>query len=254
MRTVVATRYVTPLREGGSVPGIVEADDEGLYVVKFRGAAQGPKALVAELIAGLLGRAAGLRVPEIVYVEFDGALARMEPDQEIRDTLKASAGLNAGLDFLPGAITFDPIVGPPPGGALASDLALFDALTMNVDRTPRNPNLLVWHGALHPIDHGAALYFHHAWPSVEAAVASRFPAIRDHVLLPWADDLHGALARLRAALPPEVVAEAVAAVPDAWLDGDADAQRAAYAAVLNGRLASPEAFLEEAARARALLV
>src|SRR5436309_14220066 len=157
LRTIRATRYVTPLREGGSLPAIIEADDLGLYVLKFRGAGQGPLALVAELIAGEIGRALGLNVPELVFVEVDAAFGRNEPDEEIRDLLRASVGLNLALDYLPGSITFDPVAGPAPAAAEASDIVWFDALTSNVDRTARNPNLLCWHGRLWLIDHGASL-------------------------------------------------------------------------------------------------
>lgn len=254
MRTVRATRYVTPLREGGSLPAIMEADDGGLYVVKFRGAGQGPKALIAELVTGELGRAAGLQVPEIVFVELDAALARNGPDDEILDILRASVGLNLALDYLPGSITFDPIVGPAPEAGVASALVAFDALTMNVDRTPKNPNLLLWHKALYPIDHGASLYFHHAWAQATNTIQSRFPAIRDHVLLPWASELPAAGERMRAALTPEVIDRVLALVPEPWLAADPERtpaeQRAAYASILNGRLAAPAPFLEEAARAR----
>ena len=162
LRTVVATRYVTPLREGGSLPAIVEADDDGMYVLKFRGAGQGPKALIAELVAGEIARAAGLPVPEIVFVELDADLARTEPDPEIQALIRASAGLNLALDYLPGAVTFDPIA-EKPDSELASSIVWFDAYVSNVDRTPRNSNILVWHRRLWLIDHGAALYFHHDW-------------------------------------------------------------------------------------------
>src|SRR6185437_11040549 len=159
LRTVRATRYVVPLREGGSLPAIVAADDLGLYVVKFRGAGQGPKVLVAELIAGEIGRVLGLRVPEIVFIRLSSVFGRAEPDDEIRELLNASVGLNLALDYLPGSITFDPAVAPPPPSDVASALVCFDAFVMNIDRTPRNPNLLDWHGQLWPIDHGASLYF-----------------------------------------------------------------------------------------------
>src|SRR3712207_5588201 len=161
LRTVRATRYVTPLREGGSLPAIVEADDDGLYVLKFRGAGQGPKALVAELVAGELGRALGLPVPEIVLVTVDPGLGRAEPDREIQDLLAASHGLNLGLDFLPGALGYNPAAAPLADAALAADIVWFDALVTNVDRTPRNTNLLMWHGRIWMIDHGAALYVQH---------------------------------------------------------------------------------------------
>jgi hypothetical protein len=162
VRTVAATRYVMPLREGGSLPAIVEADDDGMYVLKFRGAGQGPKTLAAELLAGELARAAGLRVPEIVLVELDADLARTEPDPEIQSLIRASAGLNLALDYLPGSVTFDP-VSETPAADLASAIVWFDSLVTNVDRTARNPNMLMWHRKLWLIDHGAALYFHHAW-------------------------------------------------------------------------------------------
>src|SRR2546425_6043353 len=161
LRTVTATRYVTPLREGGSLPALIEADDDGMYVLKFRGAGQGPKALVAELIVGELGRALGLPVPEIVLVQVDPRLGDPEPDPEIHDLIRASAGLNVGLDFLRGALAFSPVVGPIPSPELAAEVVWFDAFTTNPDRTPRNPNILVWHGRPWLIDHGAALYVHH---------------------------------------------------------------------------------------------
>ena len=259
MRTVLATRYVTPLREGGSLPAIVEADDAGLYVLKFSAAGQGPKALVAELVAGELGRAAGLRVPEIVRVELGPALGRNEPDPEIRELLCGSVGLNLGLDYLPGSVTFDPAVGPPPAADEASDVVWFDAFVSNVDRTPRNVNLLTWHRRLWLIDHGAALYFHHAWERAQAAALSPFPAVKDHVLLPWATDLAGAGRRLAARLGPEVLAAVLAEVPDAWLAGEPGfaspaALRAAYQRHLTARLAGAVRFEEEALRARDRLV
>lgn len=259
MRTVVATRYVTPLREGGSLPAIVEADDCGLYVVKFRAAGQGVKALVAELVAGELARAAGLDVPEIVLVSLDDAIGRNEPDSEIRDLVRGSAGLNVGLDYLPGSLSFDPVVGPAPDAALASAIVWFDALVTNVDRTAKNPNLLQWHRRLWLIDHGAALYFHHDWSDPEAASRSAFAPIREHVLLPWASEIAAAGERLRKRITGDLVAGLLAQVPDAWLAGDphfasAAAQRAAYAAWFERRLASAETFTREAERARGALV
>src|SRR5215203_5620778 len=172
LRTVYATRYVTPLREGGSLPAIVEADDLGLYVLKFRGAGQGPLALVAELIAGEIGRALGLKVPELVLVEVDAALGRNEPDPEIRDLLRASVGLNLALDYLPGSTMFDPAARDTADRDMASRAVWFDAFITNVDRTAKNPNLLYWHKVLHFIDHGAALYFHHDWDSAENFVTT----------------------------------------------------------------------------------
>ncbi len=258
LRTVTATRYVTPLREGGSLPAVVEADDSGHYVLKFRGAGQGTKALIAELIAGELARALGLRMPELVFVELDAALGRAEPDEEIRDLLKASAGLNLGLDYLPGSITFNPLVGPVPSASEASTIVAFDAYVTNVDRTPKNPNLLSWHKDLWLIDHGAALYFHHAWDDWRERSRSRFPQIKDHVLLPWATGLREAEAALRAKLTPEVIERVVGLIPDAWLGTEpfttAAEHREAYAGFLGQRLEAAPAFIEEAERARAQLV
>jgi hypothetical protein len=255
MRTVIATRYVTPLREGGSLPALIEADDDGMYVLKFRGAGQGRKALVAELVAGELARAAGLPVPEIVFVELDPELARTEPDAEIQDLMKASAGLNLALDFLPSAVTFDPLAFTP-DAALASRIVWLDAFVSNVDRTARNSNLMVWCDRLWLIDHGAALYFHHHWDGWLQRASSPFALIKDHVLLPFASELAAADAALSAALTPRVVADVVALVPDDWLEDDplfADkaAQREAYRAYLCRRLEAPRAFFEEAQRARA---
>jgi HipA-like protein len=238
LRTVTATRYVTPLREGGSLPAIVEADDDGLYVCKFRGAGQGPKALAAEIVAGELARGLGLPVPELVLVELDPALAAAEPDPEIQDLIVASAGLNLGVDFLPGALPYTPT--EPPDAALAADVVWFDALVTNVDRTPRNPNLLRWHKNLWLIDHGAALYaFHGSDPLARAR--GGFPAIRDHVLLPDAGSVLEADARLTQRADP---ATAAALVPEAWADG------APYAEYLAARLESPRAFVQEAEDAR----
>jgi hypothetical protein len=239
LRTVTATRYVTPLREGGSLPGLVEADDDGLYVVKFRGAGQGPKALAAEVVAGELARALGLPVPELVLVDLDPALAAAEPDPEIQELIAASAGLNLGVDYLPGSLPYLPT--QPPDAELAADVVWLDALVTNVDRTPRNPNLLRWHGNLWLIDHGAALYaFHGSDPLARARNA--FPPIRDHVLLPAAASVLEADARLGARADP---APAAALVPPEWADG------AVYAEFLARRLESPREFAEEADRARA---
>jgi len=254
MRAITATRYVTPLREGGSLPAIVEGDDDGLYVLKFRGAGQGPKALIAELVAGELARALGLPVPEIVFVELDPDLARTEPDPEIQHLIRASGGLNLALDYLPGSITFDPVVDQP-DAALASAIVWFDAFTSNVDRTARNTNLLVWHRKLWLIDHGAALYFHHAWDGYLARAADPFARIKDHVLLPYATQLREADARLAPLLPREAIERIVAMIPEGWLGGDvpfADTaeHRAAYANYLCRRIEAPRAFVEEALRAR----
>jgi hypothetical protein len=255
---VKATRYVTPLREGGSLPAIVEADDEGLYVLKFRGAGQGVKALVAELLAGELARALGLPVPEIVFVEVDATLARTEPDPEIQDLIRASPGLNLALDYLPGSVAFDPAaerVEP----ALASAIVWFDAYTTNVDRTARNTNMLMWHRRLWLIDHGAALYFHHAWDNYLERSRGAFKQVREHVLLPAASEILEADARLSALVTPELIGGLLALVPDEWLDGEARfpdpaAHRGAYAEYLLTRLRTPRDFVKEAADARAVSV
>jgi hypothetical protein len=253
---VTATRYVTPLREGGSVPALVEADDDGLYVVKLLGAGHGRKALVAELLAGEIGRLLGLPVPDLVLVELDAALARAEPDGEIADLLERSAGLNVGLDFLPGALAFAPAVGPAPEPDLAAAVVWLDALVTNVDRTPRNPNLIVWHRRLHLIDHGSALYVHHTWRDPAAHARRPFEQVRDHVLLPFASSITAADAHLAPLLGRPDLERLAAAIPDAWLvpeDGlpDGDAHRRAYVDYLATRLEAPRSWVEEAERARA---
>jgi hypothetical protein len=257
LRTLHATRYVTPLREGGSLPAIVEADDDGLYVMKFRGAGQGANALVAELIAGEIGRALGLHVPDLVGVMLDGDLARSEPDPEIQALIRASVGLNLGLDYLPGAATFDPVADCP-DTTLASAIVWFDALVSNVDRTARNTNMLMWHRRLWLIDHGAAFYFHHSTTDYAARARDPFAAIRDHVLLPLAGALPQADADLRARLTAPVLRAIVDLVPDDWLAAATgiapDIRRHAYLDHLEARLAAPRPFLEEAIRARALHV
>ncbi|HKU16836.1 MAG TPA: HipA family kinase [Steroidobacteraceae bacterium] len=259
LRTVAVTRYVTPLREGGSVPAIVEADDEGMYVLKFRGAAQGPKALVAELLAGEIGRAADLPVPEIVLIQLDPDLARTEPDPEIQDLIRASGGLNVALDYLPGAVTFDPVIHRP-APALASAVVWFDAFVSNVDRTARNTNMLMWHRQLHLIDQGAALYFHHAW---DARYLERshdpFARISEHVLLPFATALPEAHESMLERLTPQIMHALVALIPDALLPGDSTfatpaEQRSAYQRYLLRRLEPPHEFFTEALRAHAQLV
>jgi len=254
LRTVAATRYVTPLREGGSLPAIVEGDDEGLYVLKFRGAGQGPRALIAELVAGEIARAAGLAVPEIVFVELDAELARTEPDPEIQQLIRESAGLNLALDYLPGSVTFDPLV-ERPDADLASRVVWFDAYVSNVDRTARNTNMLVWHRRLRLIDHGAALYLHHDWGDWRARSVLPFAQIKNHVLLPFASRIAEVDEDMRAAIAP-AVAGIVQQIPDAWLaDGapfaTAAEHRAAYAEYLTRRLDAPRAFVAEAIRAHA---
>ncbi|BCS32783.1 hypothetical protein TBR22_A20050 [Luteitalea sp. TBR-22] len=252
LRTVRVTRYVTPLREGGSLPAIVEADDDGLYVLKFRGAGQGARALVAELVAGEVARTLGLPVPELVFVDLDPDLARTEPDPEIQELIRASAGLNLALDYLPGAVGFDPVADRL-DAALASEIVWFDAYTSNVDRTARNTNLLMWHRRAWLIDHGACLYFHHGTDAADfaARVDDPFTRIKEHVLLPRASDLAGADARLAPRLTPDAIAAVASLVPDAWLPPDGAAQeRAAYASYLRTRVEGARPFVEEAARAR----
>ncbi|MBL0176094.1 MAG: aminotransferase class I and II [Ignavibacteria bacterium] len=253
LRTIVATRYVTPLREGGSLPAIVEADDDGLYVLKFRGAGQGPKVLIAELLAGELARAAGLPLPEIVFAELDPELARTEPDPEIQDLIRASAGLNLAFDYLPGSVTFDPVADKP-DAALASKIVWFDAFVTNVDRSARNANMLMWHRKLYLIDHGSALYFAHSWKNAAERSGDPFPYIKDHILLPRAVALREADVELRALLTAETILRIVRAIPDSWLDedspfGDHAQHRQAYGDWLLRRLDGPGAFLEEAIRA-----
>jgi hypothetical protein len=259
LRTIRATQYVTALREGGSLPAIVAADDLGLYVLKFRGAGQGPFALVAELVAGEIGRALGLNVPELAFVEVDAALGRNEPDQEIRELLKASIGLNLGLDYLPGSTMFDPAAGDKADARTASLAVWFDAFVMNVDRTPRNANLLSWHRELYFIDHGAAIYVHHDWETMLERAESPFRESKHHVLLPWATALGEADAHARTAVTPELIAGILDVVPDHWLlredDGISAAEkRQVYAEFFSRRLAASANFVEEADRARLQLV
>jgi hypothetical protein len=258
MRTVVATRYVTPLREGGSLPGLVEADDDGLYVVKFRGAGQGPRALVAEWLAGELGRAIGLAVPDLVAVEIDPALGDAEPDEEIHDLVGASGGVNLGMDFLPGALTFNPAAATARDAIdrdFAADVVWLDGLVTNPDRSVQNPNLLLWHGRPWLIDHGAALYIHHTWRDPDEHARRPFERIRQHVLLPYAGSIEAADSRHAGRIDEATVTELVAVLPDAWLPddaviGDAAAQRRAYVRYLMRRLEAPRPFVEEADRVR----
>lgn len=263
LRTLTATRYVSPFREGGSLPGLIEADDGGLYVAKWRGAGQGTRALIAELVAGELARALGLPVPELVLLELDPAFGRSEPDSEIRELLRASAGSNLALAFVPAALGFDTATRVAVPGALASLVVAFDAFVMNVDRTPRNPNLLWSGGALWLIDHGAALYFHHDWDGSTAGSDRPFVQIRDHVLLRAADDLTGAGQTLAARLTDDVLARVCDLIPADWFvptagPNDAAAERAAYVgnlrAYLSARLAARARFIEEAIRARSAAV
>ncbi len=259
MRIVTATRYVTALREGGSLPGLLEADDDGLYVVKFRGAGQGPRALVAEWLGGGLARAVGLAVPDIVGVDLDPALGDAEPHQEIQDLVRASGGRNIGLDFLPGALMFNPAASTSLAAmdpTTAADIVWLDGLITNPDRSVQNPNLLVWHGRTWLIDHGAALYVHHTWRDPDAHARRGFDRLAEHVLLPFAGSIADADARLAGRLDPALIERLVDAIPDEWLPpdrviGDAAAQRSAYVRYLARRLEAPRPFVEDADRARA---
>lgn len=256
LRTVNVTRYVTPLREGGSLPAIAEADDQFLYVLKFRGAGQGTKALIAELIGGEIARALGFRVPEIVFANLDSAFGRMEGDEEIQDLLKASTGLNLALHYLSGAITFDPLV-TKVDAQLASQVVWLDCLLINVDRTARNTNMLWWHKELWLIDHGAALYFHHSWQDWDQAKRP-FPKVKDHVLLPLASELDRVDATFRSILSEDRIHAIVSLIPDEWLTEspfDSPAQhRQAYAQFLISRIGDAEFFVKEAQYARESLI
>lgn len=248
LRTVKAIRYVMPLREGGSLPAIIEADDDGLYVLKFRGAGQGVKALIAELLGGEIARFLNLKVSEIVFVELDAELARTEPDPEIQDLIRASGGVNLALDYLPGSITFDPLI-QLIDSELASKIVWFDAFTANVDRTPRNANMLLWHKKLWLIDHGAAFFYHHNQDTFLSNATNPFRQIKDHILLPFADEIEQADAELSAKLTPDVLWEVVNLIPDEWLD-DAEKERGVYFQFLTERLKEPRDFAKEATDAR----
>lgn len=254
IRTVEVTRYVRPLREGGSLPAIVEADDEFLYVIKFRGAGQGKRALIAELVGGELARRLGLRVPELVFMNLDESFSKTEPDEEIQDLLRFSVGLNLGLHYLSGSITFDPIASHP--DAFTSSLVvLLDSIITNVDRTRRNPNLLNLSRELWLIDHGAALYFHHNWESWQGHLERTFPAIKDHVLLHRATELPAAAARIKERLSKEVFETILALVPDEWLVNESvelspAEQRERYVAFLDAKLSKIDALVNEAEDAR----
>jgi hypothetical protein len=264
--TARVTRYVTPLREGGSLPAIVEADDDGLYVLKFRGAGQGPLALVAELITGELARALGLPVPRIVLMDLDADMARTEPDPEISDLIRASGGINLGLDYLPGSVMFDPTV-TRPDPSIASQIVWLDAYVSNVDRTPRNPNLLMWHKRLWLIDHGASLYFHHSptWSAADGRVRDPFAMIKDHVLLRFASALRQADDLLAPQVTATLIEDIVGMIPDGWLAdpglaagapaesgaaGEVETRRLAYSRYFRARAEAPRLFVEEALRVR----
>ena len=249
LRSVRATKYVTPFREGGSLPGLVEADDDGLYVVKFHGAAQGPRALVAEVIAGELARALGLPVPELVLVEIDPALGGLDGDPWVAELLDRSPGVNAGIDFLPGSLSFNPRADGRPEPEFAANVVWFDALVTNTDRSPRNPNILAWHRRLYLIDHGASLFGHHTWANPVEHARRPLDTIADHVLLPYASSLGSAHDRLSPLVTEPLLRRIVSLVPDPWLPshpivGDAAAQRDAYGAYLLERVATPAALVD----------
>jgi hypothetical protein len=258
LRTVAVTRYVTPLREGGSLPAIAEADDGFLYVLKFRGAGQGVKSLIAELIGGEIARLMGLRVPEMVFASLDAAFGRSEPDEEIQDLLKASVGLNLGLHYLQGSITFDPVVNRV-DSLLASKIVWLDCLLTNVDRTVRNTNMLFWNKELWLIDHGAALYFHHSWDGHSEAAVRPFAQVKDHVLLPYASRLAEVDAEFRGLLTPTLIREVVELVPEEWLTTgiwteSPAAVRRVYSEFLNRRVENSSVFVENAIHARKTIV
>ena len=256
LRTVDVRRYITPLREGGSLPAILEADDGFLYVLKFRGAGQGIKALIAELLGGEMARTLGFLVPEIVFAQVDPAFGRTEPDEEIQDLLKFSAGLNLALHYLSGAITFDPAV-TRIDPVTASRIVWLDCLLTNVDRTARNTNMLTWHKELWLIDHGASLYFHHSWNNWEEQSTRPFAQVKDHVLLPWAEALDEADETFRPLLTDERIRYIVSLIPEEWLEweaGSAEANRKVYEQFLINRVAHSRNFVNEAKHARKVFI
>ena len=244
---VAATRYVAALREGGSMPGLVEADDDGLYVLKFRGAGQGPLALVAEVIASELARALGFLVPQLVRIELDPVLGRAEPDPEIQELILASGGLNVGIDFLPGSLAYTPSGPVQPDAELAADIVWFDALLTNVDRSAANPNLLVWHQQVWLIDHGAALFLQHGGLRPAEQATRAFPQIAEHVLLPRAGSILEADERLSPRVDRALLEQVIALVPGEWLVGD---PAETYVEYLERRLEAPRAFAQEAEHVR----
>jgi len=258
VRQVRVTRYVTPLREGGSLPAIVEADDLGTYVLKFRGAGQGTKVLIAELLAGEIGRALGLPIPEIVFAELDPILGRSEPDPEVQELIERSGGLNLAMDYLPGSFGFDALAAREIDPELAASIVWFDAYLTNVDRTVRNTNMLLWHRKIWLIDNGAALFAQYSGPDFPKRAQSRFPQIREHVLLPHVGDLRAADKRLSARLSAERLSGIVDLIPESWLGDEAypsvAEERKAYESYLIKRLTGPRAFVEEAIDARSRIV
>ncbi|HEY5593143.1 MAG TPA: HipA family kinase [Paludibacter sp.] len=258
LRTVNVTRYITPLREGGSLPALAEADDDFKYVVKFRGSGHGTKMLISELIGGIVAKLLKLRVPELVFVQLDEAFGQTEGDEEIQDLLQGSRGLNLGLHFLSGALTFDPVT-TKVDGLLASKIVWMDAFLTNVDRTVKNTNMLMWHKDLWLIDHGATLYFHHSWTNHEKQALTPFALIKDHVLLPFADQLETVDAECKEILTDEIIREIVSLIPDSFANWTEDGNtpetiREVYYQFLTSRLSNSSIFLNEALHARETVV
>jgi hypothetical protein len=258
LRTVNVTRYITPLREGGSLPALAEADDDFKYVVKFRGAGHGTKALISELIGGVVAKLLKLRVPELVFIQLDEAFGQTEGDEEIQDLLQGSRGLNLGLHFLSGALTYDPVT-TKIDGRTASMIVWMDAFLTNVDRTVRNTNMLMWHKELWLIDHGATLYFHHSWTNHLKQALTPFALIKDHVLLPFADQLEEVDAECKQLLTDEVIREIANLIPDSWAnwteDGDTpETIKEVYYQFLSERVKHSDIFLNEAQNARKALI
>lgn len=254
IRKVDVTQYIKPLREGGSLPAIVQADDGFLYVLKFRGAGQGTKALIAELIGGLLAQEIGLKVPELVFMNLDHSFSKTEPDEEIQDLLKFSVGLNLGLHFLSGAITYDPLVSYA-DSISASKVVLLDSIINNIDRTAKNTNLLNWNRELWLIDHGASLYFHHNWKTWKMHLPRTFPVIKDHVLLEKANDLEAASIEIKQSIDENKIKEIVSLIPDDWLIDETETMTAvtmrdAYEEFLNSKLNMIDSLVKEAVDAK----
>lgn len=258
IRTENVIRYIMPLREGGSLPALAEAEDGFKYVVKFRGAGHGTKALISEFVGGEVARLLGLRVPEIVFLNLDEAFGQTEADEEIQDLLQWSKGLNMGLHFLSGALTYDPAVWPV-DGETASRVVWLDALLTNIDRTVRNTNMLIWHKDLWLIDHGASLYFHHSWVNWKKHALSPFTQIKDHVLLPYANQLHEIDPIMKAALPMDKIIDIIETIPEDWLNWEGSEEtprekRDVYIDFFNERLLHSETFVNEAEHARKILI
>ena len=254
IRTVDVVQYIKPLREGGSLPGLVKADDEFLYVIKFRGAGQGKKALIAELLGAELARAIGLKVPEIVFMNLDDSFSKTEPDEEIQDLLKFSVGLNLGLHYLSGSIVYDPLVSIA-DPFTASKVVLLDSMISNIDRTAKNPNLLDWNNELWVIDNGASFYFHHNWNTYKNHLTRTFPLIKDHVLLDRATELKEASILIKNALTDEKLNEIINLIPEEWLESESDdltptEMRAAYLEYFKAKLALIDSLVKEAEDAR----